>query len=177
MTLFSLVSVCAQAQELINPSDVYQGDPVKFIPISNSSITFFVPVFDDSIPQDPGEEGKATVAGIDSDNDGVRDDIERYISLAYDSDPAVRDSLYQFAAAQQSAIIRTVEPAQDINLMLIKARSCVTISAGEQAAEKAIVDLISKTLNTYKRSKAYAANLETYLSNINEMGGRNIQCN
>jgi hypothetical protein len=35
------------------------------------------------LPPDPGEAGKVTLAGIDSDNDGVRDDIQRYIALTY----------------------------------------------------------------------------------------------
>ena len=29
------------------------------------------------LPPDPGEAGKLTLAGIDSNNDGVRDDLER----------------------------------------------------------------------------------------------------
>jgi len=33
------------------------------------------------LPPNPGEAGKATLQGIDSDNDGVRDDIQRYIAL------------------------------------------------------------------------------------------------
>lgn len=35
----------------------------------------------EGLPPDPGEAGKVTVEGIDSDNDGVRDDIQRYIAL------------------------------------------------------------------------------------------------
>ncbi|WP_070970951.1 hypothetical protein [Vibrio sonorensis] len=34
----------------------------------------------DDLPPDPGLEGKLTLEGIDSDNDGVRDDIQRYIA-------------------------------------------------------------------------------------------------
>jgi len=31
------------------------------------------------LPADPGEAGKATVSGVDSDNDGIRDDIQRKV--------------------------------------------------------------------------------------------------
>ena len=34
-----------------------------------------------NLPPDPGEAGKQTLAGIDSDGDGVRDDIQRYLAL------------------------------------------------------------------------------------------------
>src|SRR5216683_231714 len=36
-----------------------------------------------TLPPDPGAAGKATLQGIDSDGDGVRDDIQRYIALTY----------------------------------------------------------------------------------------------
>ena len=35
-----------------------------------------------NLPPDPGEAGKATLAGIDSDGDGVRDDLQRYLALS-----------------------------------------------------------------------------------------------
>lgn len=34
-------------------------------------------------PEDPGENGELTLAGIDSDSDGIRDDIELYILNTY----------------------------------------------------------------------------------------------
>ena len=43
------------------------------------------------LPSDPGEAGKATLAGIDSDKDGVRDDLQREIVFMYpDKDEARR---------------------------------------------------------------------------------------
>lgn len=37
-----------------------------------------------TLPPDPGEAGMVTLEGIDSDNDGVRDDIQRWIALEND---------------------------------------------------------------------------------------------
>jgi len=48
------------------------------------------------LPPDPGDTGKATLAGIDSDNDGVRDDIERYIWLTYPASAKTRRSAEGF---------------------------------------------------------------------------------
>jgi len=56
-----------------------------------------------SLPPDPGEAGKATLAGVDSDGNGVRDDIQRHIILTYPNpeDALLRAALFQYAAYQQ----------------------------------------------------------------------------
>ena len=38
------------------------------------------------LPPDPGKAGKETPLGIDTDGDGVRDDIQRYIYFIYPDD-------------------------------------------------------------------------------------------
>ena len=53
------------------------------------------------VPPDPGEAGKATLEGIDSDNDGVRDDIQRYIVLTYPNSEKTRAGLTQLAVTYQ----------------------------------------------------------------------------
>ncbi len=40
-----------------------------------------------NLPPDPGEAGKATIDGIDSDKDGVRDDVQRWIALNWGHSP------------------------------------------------------------------------------------------
>jgi hypothetical protein len=40
-------------------------------------------IYDKPVPPDPGEAGKQTLEGIDSDNDGVHDDVQRWIVLTY----------------------------------------------------------------------------------------------
>jgi hypothetical protein len=47
------------------------------------------------LPPDPGEAGKATIEGIDSDNDGVRDDVQRYIAIAVPESARHREALRQ----------------------------------------------------------------------------------
>ncbi|MCK4996726.1 hypothetical protein KAS08_00335 [Candidatus Pacearchaeota archaeon] len=42
----------------------------------------------EGLPPDPGEEGLETVGGIDSDNDGVRDDPQRFIAQEIESKTA-----------------------------------------------------------------------------------------
>jgi hypothetical protein len=66
-----------------------------------ASVTFAVV----PLPPDPGDAGKATLAGIDSDGDGVRDDVERWIALTYPNSARVRAALYQEAGGIQQAIV------------------------------------------------------------------------
>lgn len=40
---------------------------------------------------DPGEAGKETLLGIDSDNDGLRDDMQRWLNSEYSDDPVIKD--------------------------------------------------------------------------------------
>jgi hypothetical protein len=51
------------------------------------------------LPPDPGAAGNATLAGIDSDGDGVRDDVQRYIGLTYPQSAKERAALTQAAVA------------------------------------------------------------------------------
>ena len=56
------------------------------------------------LPPDPGEEGKKTLQGIDSDNDGVRDDIQRYIALEVE-DEATQAILTDYSMSVQKYMI------------------------------------------------------------------------
>lgn len=57
-----------------------------------------------NLPPDPGIAGKQTLAGIDSNNNGVRDDLERAIYFKYPKDKQKRQLLYQAAKAAQFEI-------------------------------------------------------------------------
>lgn len=56
---------------------------------------------------DPGEEGKKTLAGIDSDKDGIRDDIQIWINSKFpiSSLPSTNKALKQMAKYEQLALI------------------------------------------------------------------------
>ena len=59
------------------------------------------------LPPDPGEAGKTTLEGIDSDGDGLRDDIQRYIALTYPDSQKTRAALRQAAIALQKIILES----------------------------------------------------------------------
>jgi len=79
---------------------VAQGNLAKPLPIA---ITI-VEGSGDGLPPDPGEEGKLTLMGIDSDGDGLRDDIQRYIYLTYPDQTNVQNALRQLSLTFQKAL-------------------------------------------------------------------------
>lgn len=56
------------------------------------------------LPPDPGPAGNVTVAGIDSNNNGVRDDLERYIGFTHPNSARIRAGLMQHAAALEGQL-------------------------------------------------------------------------
>ena len=54
------------------------------------------------LPPDPGAAGKKTLLGIDSDNDGIRDDIQIAVTKLFPDDPYKRaGALFPFAMQQE----------------------------------------------------------------------------
>ena len=71
---------------------------------NSSSAVTAVDVDPFPLPPDPGEAGQQTLEGIDFDNDGVRDDVQRWIALNYLGQPSAVNTLRAYAASHQSLI-------------------------------------------------------------------------
>lgn len=111
-----------------------------------------------NLPPDPGEAGKATLEGIDSDHDGVRDDIQRYIAFTYPVSARMRASLTSFAVGMQSAVLSagSTDNALLANGKLNKAQDCLWYLQGS-ASIPVWQELRAQYLNTVDRSRAYTA--------------------
>ncbi|MBS0436501.1 MAG: hypothetical protein JSR75_16705 [Proteobacteria bacterium] len=113
-----------------------------------------------TLPTDPGEAGKATLAGIDSDNDGVRDDIERYIWLTYPQSEKVRRSLFAVAREFQPALLSAATGDATSTargyLATANAIDCVWYVRTNDAVDIRRA-LFAQYLNTKVRSLAYAS--------------------
>lgn len=112
-----------------------------------------------ALPPDPGEAGKATLQGIDTDQDGVRDDVERYIAYTYPvpSDAPTRAALTQFAIPLQAALLDASNESKALQYTgeIDRASECLSALRGvdfDIEAEKALQPVI---LNTPTRSRAY----------------------
>lgn len=117
-----------------------------------------IPPEGEELPPDPGEAGKATVEGIDSDNDGVRDELQRYIALAYPDDEETRKALTKYVIAYQDFLLEladeeaTIRNAEEMKQTMV----CVFCARKSQGdAFEVIDDIECETLNTADRIKAY----------------------
>jgi hypothetical protein len=111
-----------------------------------------------SLPPDPGDAGKATLEGIDSDGDGIRDDIQRYIFLTYPDSHKTRAALGQAAVALQKIILGSpdVETALYNTELEARASECIRFIRPEDGREMDNM-LLAEFLNTIDRSRAYLA--------------------
>jgi hypothetical protein len=108
------------------------------------------------LPPDPGSVGMATLNGVDSDHDGLRDDVQRYIALNYPASGRMRAALRQLAEAQLRLIgDSTTTPMAQLDAVdLAYGAQCLSASAGTNA-QAALAAMEDQVLNTSQRAGAY----------------------
>lgn len=117
------------------------------------------------LPPDPGSAGMTTLAGVDSDSDGVRDDVERYIALTYPNSANTKDAMTQIAVALQSELLDAsdqslaIEDALDWSyatdcLDFVTASGNADVTGLGQSMDMANA-LKAKILNTQERTQAF----------------------
>lgn len=79
-----------------------------------------------ALPPDPGEAGRATLAGVDVNDNGVRDDLERHIAQHFGDDPRVRRAVANAVIATQQAILATDDDdSRAAHAMLLHVGDCM----------------------------------------------------
>jgi hypothetical protein len=111
------------------------------------------------LPPDPGEAGKATIEGIDSDNDGVRDDVQRYIASTYPNSARARAAASGVAREFQRGLVLAASGGSFDFLLWDPGFSgsvdCLWFVMGGRDAVPARRNLVAEFLNTRERSMAY----------------------
>jgi hypothetical protein len=132
------------------------GKPQKTIAKPLPIVLAVTRLINDGLPPDPGEYGKQNLLGIDSDADGVRDDIQRYIYFTYPNEEKVRLALTELAKQYQTLLMKANYPDAVFNNATKMARhgECLDFIKGEIAAD-IIAALRAEILNTRERSLAY----------------------
>ena len=144
-----LISIWLRPSILIISLLLFSGAP-------NANPTVTAKLTGDGLPPDPGEAGKQTLSGIDSDADGVRDDIQRYIYFTYPNDEKTQAALTEVAKEFQALLLQTAD-ADAVFLHATKmARhgECLDYIKGEAGAD-ILAALQSEFLNTRDRTLAY----------------------
>lgn len=111
----------------------------------------------------PKLERTDSVAGIDANANGVRDDVEAYIATHY-SNPAQRAAVLQFAAVTQAAMVvdkADLAAAKAISVRVDRAINCLyskfEVSSGAKHPAAVGQEIESISTNTKKRLLAYLA--------------------
>lgn len=131
-----------------------KGTLAKPLPVS---ITVTASTEPPGLPPDPGEAGKATLQGIDSDHDGVRDDIQRYIAITYQDSAKTRAALTQFAKGMQAALLvaGNIASAKTANQLTGNGQYCLWSLYGDNG-DVLRKDLKAEIINTHDRYVAYS---------------------
>ncbi len=114
--------------------------------------------FPKDFPPDPGEVGKKTIEGVDSDRDGVRDDVQRWIYARFPDDESKRKALGQMARSYQADLV--VGP-DDKDLDAINRETNQALACMEKRFPKGIEDVVegeyvqAKVLNTRQRTEQF----------------------
>lgn len=105
---------------------------------------------------DPGKAGKLTLEGIDSDQDGVRDDVQRWINTAFSDSEKTRRALKQYAKQKQVDIISAPNPERSISIsrQLFDTTNCLQYVFQGLGFYEVLKKLNAKVTNTAARLKA-----------------------
>lgn len=118
------------------------------------------PAGNNSLPPDPGPAGAIPLLGIDSDRDGVRDDIQRYIALTYPGSPDTVQALRVLAVTYQDMLkvpAGSITAAKTVNDKAWRNRSCLVYLYGASEGHRRAKQLFAEYFNTLPRYKAWAA--------------------
>lgn len=117
----------------------------------------------EGISPDPGPENDLTIEGIDSNNDGVRDDVERYIAVQYPDSERTRAALMQLARNRQSALLNAGSKSLSIDnaRVLDTALACLGYVQPDEYGDIA-ESVIPEIVDTEERLAAYV----TYSSHL-----------
>ena len=114
-----------------------------------------------NLPPDPGPEGMKTIEGVDSDKDGVRDDVQRYIAEKWGhSERAVKALTLIAKTAQERVLLGddkvTRDEAYEIAQKSAGAVRCYVRSVDLKIQTDRALDYVTtKVTNTPKRFERY----------------------
>ena len=135
---------------------------------ATSTVEKEIRVYDPQVPM-PGTENDLSLAGIDSDNDGVRDDVQRWIASEAQNEKQ-REYLKKLARLYQEVLVKEITPDEYIAMRPeIESR----ISCLSKAEIDSSLGLDRKIIfHTFKLKKRFdfRRNLLRYVANLSESG-------
>lgn len=132
------------------------------------------------LPPDPGAAGRQNLAGVDSDRDGLRDDLQRHIALSHPGSPATIQALRQAARTIQKVILdASSRPLSlDHSNQMLRDLECLS-SIRPQDAHLISGELMAVALNTEQRGLRYLqfdSHLEGEALPLRDRGQWSLSC-
>lgn len=126
----------------------------------------------------------ATLLGVDSDNDGIRDDVQRWINENYSATPEIKLAIKQFGTEVQSSLNAASDKNVSIqaSFKLINAQVCYSeISRQQGTPSKQVKENRKKVealyLNTRTRIEAFIKSNENFNGQTGFIPSREEACN
>ena len=105
---------------------------------------------------EPKLNGSDTLGGIDSDNNGIRDDVDDYINTKY-TIPKEKAAAQQMARAFQMKLVVDLNNKKSINDTAIFSKRAINCAIDVAPDKNIMYDIKAVTYNTKKRVKRYFA--------------------
>tara|TARA_Y100000780_G_scaffold232567_1_gene266613 strand:+ start:2335 stop:5991 length:3657 start_codon:yes stop_codon:yes gene_type:complete len=156
--------------ETLFPLEIFYQNGSYEISVSASNDTFTTPVQiknlnithpnigGDVIPEDPGEAADETLLGIDSDNDGVRDDIEIWVnnnsSIPNETKTFMKEMSKLFDASLKNANVK--EDSINSTFREIAYTYCLESKLGREIASEQLAQMRINYFNTKERLLTWA---------------------
>ncbi len=152
------VKLCVQViNGTVEGKYVYNEPPIKYVPIAVDDITVILPIENPNLVSDPGDANNQTVIGIDSDSNGIRDDVQRFIDINYWDDLIGKVILENSAVSLQNILQAPNSNQTVVNEMgsLLKVSRCFR-STHQMSASDIEAEFYSVVLNTVDRLLAWS---------------------
>lgn len=157
---FGLFLLSSKVADVVRERDYNAKQPV---PLSQRGLPLPATDVPITLPPDPGEAGKTTLAGIDFNNDGVRDDLEREIVYMYPQNEQVRRVLRAMVKKEQMLVANIYEDVsftEKLWYSYFAFEDCYNYMAyGLKVEDRANTDILyNMAKNTSARKKKYIEN-------------------
>ena len=105
-----------------------------------------------NLPPDPGVAADATIAGIDANQNGIRDDVELAIFQTYPNSAKTRAVLLQYALALQMEFTQTIVN-EDIATEIVREQSRAFVCIGDAVPRDSKFDEETDKLTEFVKNK------------------------
>lgn len=158
--------IAVVAPNLSSTARIPTGKPICTSPVNPNvaAPVDCIPQYIANLPPDPGPAGKQTIEGIDSDKDGVRDDVQRFIAEHWGHSERTVAVLTNIAKAKQIAVVKgdsvTREEAQVLVQPMLDAGACYALALDQAVWDMDALEKVGmQVTNTLERRvRAHAFN-------------------